>query len=306
MHHDEFALSKDTTVSVWIDFREFYGEDSLREVCNGDFVVVNECLHSEFDKFRQKLFSILNGRTPIKATALMNIWMKACNLSLKFVNVLGGIYYLISPSEIDDFCQWIYDARDRCFDGGVTMEKLLSSQAHGNSIEIVDANHTGSILFQPTCSAWQQEKCRILGLSFIRSNYMYIKRTECVKIGIEQAPSATYRIKGDGNCFFRSLSQVLTGSQDVHEEVRLLVTSFMEHNATIPEFAGMLVSNESMEQYLKRTKMQSLNTWATEMEIMSAVAMLNTTIYCFSPCGLTYKWLRHSPKVVSNRIKQSF
>ena len=78
---------------------------------------------------------------------------------------------------------------------------------------------------------------------------------ECVKIGIEQAPSATYRIKGDGNCFFRSLSQVLTGSQDVHQEVRLLVTSFMEHNATIPEFAGMLVSNESMEQYLKRTKM---------------------------------------------------
>ena len=70
MHHDEFALSKDTTVSVWIDFRKFYGEDSLREVCNGDFVIVNECLHSEFDKFRQKLFSILNGHTTIKATAL--------------------------------------------------------------------------------------------------------------------------------------------------------------------------------------------------------------------------------------------
>ena len=172
MHHDEFALSKDTTVSVWIDFRKFYGEDSLREVCNGDFVVVNEYLHSEFDKFRQKLFSILNGHTAIKATALMNIWMKACNLSPKFVLVLGGIYYLISLSEIDDFFQWLYDTRDRCFDGGVTMEKLLSSQAHGNSIEIVDAYHTDSILFQPTCSAWHQEKCRILGLSFIRSNYI--------------------------------------------------------------------------------------------------------------------------------------
>ena len=52
------------------------------------------------------------------------------------------------------------------------MEKLLSLQAHENSIEIVDAYHTDSILFQPTCSAWQQEKCRIPGLSFIRSNYI--------------------------------------------------------------------------------------------------------------------------------------
>ena len=77
------------------------------------------------------------------------------------------------------------------------MEKLLSSQAHGNSIEIVDAYHTDSILFQPTCSAWQQEKCRILGLSFIRSNYFQWRSVEYLdyrsfavttsKIGIEQA-----------------------------------------------------------------------------------------------------------------------
>ena len=48
---------------------------------------------------------------------------------------------------------------------------------------------------------------------------------------------ATVRIKGDGNGFFRSLSQVLTGSPDYHEEVHLLVTSYMVHNPTIPELA---------------------------------------------------------------------
>ena len=31
---------------------------------------------------------------------------------------------------------------------------------------------------------------------------------------------------------------------------------------------------------------------------------LNTTIYCFSPSGLTYKWIRHSPKDVSNRMSE--
>ena len=112
-----------------------------------------------------------------------------------------------------------------------------------------------SILYLPTGSEWQQEKCRLLGLSFIRSNY--IKSEDSVRIGISQAPLATVRIKGEGNCFFfRSLSQVLTGSQDYHEGVCLLVTSYMVHNSTIPELACILDPNETMEQYLKRTRMR--------------------------------------------------
>ncbi|KAL5509507.1 hypothetical protein EMCRGX_G004896 [Ephydatia muelleri] len=55
LHNDEYALSKDTTVSVWIDFRKLYGEESLREVCNGDFVIVNEKHQTEFDKFKKKV-----------------------------------------------------------------------------------------------------------------------------------------------------------------------------------------------------------------------------------------------------------
>ena len=98
------------------------------------------------------------------------------------------------------------------------------------------------------------------GLSFIRSNY--IKSKDSVRIGISQAPLATVRIKGDGNCFFRSLSHFLTGSQDYHEEVHLLVTSYMAHNSTIRERACILDPNEAMEQYLKRRRMQSMNVWS--------------------------------------------
>ena len=57
-----------------------------------------------------------------------------------------------------------------------------------------------------------------------------------------------------------------------------------------------------MEQYLKRTRMQLLNVWATEMETIAAVSMLSTTIYCFSPSGITFKKLRHSPRVASSRM----
>ena len=39
-----------------------------------------------------------------------------------------------------------------------------------------------------------------------------------------------------------------------------------------------------------------MNVW------VAAVSMLSTTIYCFSPSGVTFKWLRHSPRVASNRM----
>ena len=57
-----------------------------------------------------------------------------------------------------------------------------------------------SIIYLPVITDWQHEKCRLF---FIRGNDINSK--ELVRIGISQAPSATFRIKGDGNCFFRSL-----------------------------------------------------------------------------------------------------
>ena len=108
-----------------------------------------------------------------------------------------------------------------------------------------------------------------------------------------------------GTVFFRSLAQVLTGSQDDHEEVRLLVTSYMAHNSTIPELACFLDPNETMDKYLKRMRMQSMKVWATEMEIIAAASMLSTTIYYFSPSsGATFKWLRHSPRIAACKMDE--
>ena len=42
------SCTQDIDVSLWIDFREFYGYFPLQEVLGGNFVVVNENLHAEF------------------------------------------------------------------------------------------------------------------------------------------------------------------------------------------------------------------------------------------------------------------
>ena len=48
---EEYALSKDLDVALWIDFRAFHGKPELVNVI--DFVIVNSHLHDEFDQFKK-------------------------------------------------------------------------------------------------------------------------------------------------------------------------------------------------------------------------------------------------------------
>ena len=87
---------------------------------NGDFVIVNEDHQEEFDKFKDKVFTILavsstSAPRVIKATDLINIWMQLRKTSLQSVHFLGEMYYFIPPAQMDHLCQWIYDARDHCY-----------------------------------------------------------------------------------------------------------------------------------------------------------------------------------------------
>ena len=99
-------------------------------------------------------------------------------------------------------------------------------------------------------------------------------------IAVSHCPLATARIAADGNCFFWSVSLAVTGSQEFHEELRLLITTYMIHKSTDPMYSSSLGSPDgSVESYMKRSRMQTLGTWATELEVIAAASLLNTTIY---------------------------
>ena len=95
---------------------------------------------------------------------------------------------------------------------------------------------------------------------FVRRNITHILRPS-----ISHQPAATVRIRGDGNCFFRALAFVITGSQDEHQELRAITTTYMQHNAGI--LSCYLNAHETMDEYLARTDMHSSSVWATEVEI---------------------------------------
>ena len=137
------------------------------------------------------------------------------------------------------------------------------------------------------CDTWQKEMCASLGLTLIRGNHLHVQHP--VMYNVSHHPASTTRIAADGNCFFRSMSLVVTGSQDFHHEMRLLITTHMIHASK-----NLISSDESVEQYMKRTRMQSLGVWASEVEIIAAASLLNSTIYVYALCGDSNKWLRYS------------
>ena len=102
-------------------------------------------------------------------------------------------------------------------------------------------------------------------------------------IGLDQAPSIRGRIKDDRNCFFRAVAQEITGSQEDHAALRVLVTSYMTHNSN--QLSCYLKSSETIENYLQRTKMDRQKVWATEVEIYATANLLGTTIFVYCPSG---------------------
>eukprot|EP00731_Ephydatia_muelleri_P013136 Em0007g446a len=74
----EYALSKDITVCLWLEYRSLNGSTPLRDVSGGDFVIVNEELHREFDEFRSKVYAYVDKEYSIvEAVELLQVWCRA-------------------------------------------------------------------------------------------------------------------------------------------------------------------------------------------------------------------------------------
>ena len=69
-------------------------------------------------------------------------------------------------------------------------------------------------------------------------------------------PLRTSRIKGDGNCLFRTFSKILTGNQDDHGLLRTMTVSNIMDNLTT-----MRQVSPNIAQHLHTSNMISLGTW---------------------------------------------
>ena len=177
-------------------------------------------------------------------------------------------------------------------DGSLTSSPPPKKRVCDNeSVEIVQQDEISTIDYLPVCGNWQKDRCEAFGLELHRANTKHGNHP--VPININQDPSSTMRIVGDGNCFFRALSHIITGSQENYHELRLLVTSFMRENDHL--LKSVLDLNESITAYLQRTGMEKQKVWATEVEIFATATMLQTAIFVYAPAGPGHKWLKFLP-----------
>ena len=62
--------------------------------------------------------------------------------------------------------------------------------------------------------------------------------------------------------------------------------------------------DKCMEQYKKRSRMQSLRVWATEVDIIAAASLLNAMNHIHARCDDSYKWLTHSADEAKSGLHQ--
>ena len=161
----------------------------------------------------------------------------------------------------------------------------------------------GSIDYLPVCMDWQKDTCSRLGLTFYAGNHTHSIQPS--RIEISQATPKTVRIDPDGNCYFRTIAQVVTGSQIDHLKIRNLVTGYMLHQKSHATLLQFMEHNATLSEYLVESKMCDLNTWATDVEIMATASLLCTPIYVFTKHGYHNKWLIFKSEETPNHPHQN-
>ncbi|XP_075338771.1 uncharacterized protein LOC142398595 [Odontesthes bonariensis] len=157
-----------------------------------------------------------------------------------------------------------------------THEDLVTSDVFVTNVR------TRALKFNPLSKVVSEAVCKHLNV-------------ECEKgesssdlVGDLGIPCKVEPIVGDGNCFFRAVSQAVSGTQKWHRKIRLAVVKQLERN---PQMYCNILRNEnsSINEYIKRSRMQYVGSWATEVEIQAAADCLGVNI-------VTYyidKWLEY-------------
>ena len=174
--------------------------------------------------------------------------------------------------------------------------------------------------YNPVDVEWQLRVCRLLGLGFCGPNR--------ITPGSPNAPLANpvgfKNIRGDGNCMFRSLSFIITGSEDQHMHVRRAIIRHMRDigNVLWESQISPLLNNlrsigevsvgnnqspnadhmAGINQYIAATRMDHDKTWGSEVEIMVLAHLLDTAVYSYDTAR---GWNRYTPANVSGQFDVS-
>ena len=128
------------------------------------------------------------------------------------------------------------------------------------------------------------------------------------------APTVQQSIAGDGNCYYRAISWIITGTQTHHIKVRKSICTYISSQENFEKmrvhilpFHRVKTSNTRQsgiprgllyttpgKQYVQAKKMDVVGTYATQVEIWATAFMLGKDVFTWTGTqNMSPRWVKH-------------
>ena len=152
--------------------------------------------------------------------------------------------------------------------------------------------------YHPVDTEWQQRSCLALGLRYIGPNGVTPGGPE-----VPLTKPGRICVLGDGNCFFRAVSVIITGSEEQHMDVRrVLVRHMRSIGRLIVKRADPCHHQHGVDHYIAEVRMDCFGAWATEVEIFALAHLLHINIFVYLADLRSAEWSRSTPRHVDNTL----
>ena len=134
---------------------------------------------------------------------------------------------------------------------------------------------------------WQQRACQQLGLQFVCDN-----RTTPGGPDVRLThPASVHEVDGDGNCLFRALCYIITGSDDQHLLLRRRIVEYIRSTDLCLRLLANHIEHEfvTIDEYIEGSRMDRDGSWGTTAEVITLALMLGVNIVSYSSDQLQYQ-----------------
>ncbi|XP_071953317.1 uncharacterized protein [Antedon mediterranea] len=251
----------------------------------------------------------------IRLARSMNCNLHDTEFELTGVNIENKSMMLCSASVLDDNCE-------QSNFGNVDVDEPSTSYQYKCSTGLPDKNIDSNVKGKKhnkeghvsSSNGWQSDSdIEIVNVQYERrpdENFKFIpiseaqKKNMCNEVGIHCEhtdmncginrasqighPLQITNITGDGNCFYRAISYIISGTEDNHFLLRRAITNHLLETGDL--FINTF-SHEyrSVKEYVLKKRVMDNGTWASNTEISAMANLLNTDIYSFNDQLLTWQ-----------------
>ncbi len=190
-------------------------------------------------------------------------------------------------------------------DRAPTATAPTAAQLEASEVEITDVTGAKLPMFYPPNLGEIIYAGPFLGINMKMGNLRILRnrRNQIQRDGCQFPPGKPTKVLktgGDGNCLFRALSLIFSGSEEHYVIIRKMICQFIKKPANHDIFKGHLGTYQSGAAYIKAKRMETDGTWATDVEIIAAAALsrLDIAVYTernqFGSRAGAWEWFRSS------------